>query len=161
MAESAKTLGKMPSLHGVDRTEFAAWRLWRNRIPFTDAEVGQELIRHGETHPHPGIRRYWIRYGRKLRLSQCRLSKKAYEAAVPGLVKQCRICGERALYRWGAEGRCKLHREVKPEWDAAYMRRQERKAVAIAAFKRSRDAHLRGVDSAKTQHKAMGSRRFK
>jgi hypothetical protein len=49
--------------------------------------------------------------------------------AIPRLVKRCALCGKKALYRRGNEGRCGTHRDVAEQYSAA---RQQRFAMKSA-----------------------------
>lgn len=96
-----------------------ARRVWRSRIPFTDAEIARALAELAQTDEDAGriagARRLRRRCGAVMRGRMCRDD---YAKALPVLVRTCDVetdgvtCGKPAAYRINYHGRCSEHRKV-------------------------------------------------
>lgn len=110
---------------------------WRATVPFTDEQIIAALLEHaarcppgsGEARDHA----FWADV-----VKRTGLTAKAYRRALPILVKTCAICGKKALYRMGSEGRCSAHRSQLTR-GAVYTRDlcRQKSASIEAAKKRS------------------------
>ena len=87
------------------------YRQWRIRIPYTDAEIADQLARDADA-----VQRN-PQYAAKLRSRANRarqgdVSSSDVGRVLDALIRDCAICGKKALYRTGHEGRCSTHRLV-------------------------------------------------
>src|SRR5262245_16944587 len=98
-----------PTPEGTQR-----YQAWRSRIPFTDGEVA------GVLEVAAAAESRWPKRGELQELARrCRrgyVGKVAVAAAARYLVTTCGVCGGKALYHIGTEGRCSEHRRVLPTW---------------------------------------------
>lgn len=86
---------------------------WRRNIPWTNEEIALALQESGATEPNDYMRRKRENAAAYLLRTQ-RLSSGILGLALPFLVRVCAVCGKKALYRYGSEGRCSAHRDVQP-----------------------------------------------
>lgn len=98
---------------------------------------------HAEQVAHWGVEGFLPR--KTARLIDWCVRKRAYPRyaaglALPYLVKVCELCGRKALYRYGAMGRCREHRMVKPEGILRLEDRLDRRRAAIGQRVRAADA---------------------
>lgn len=95
----------------------ADFKAWRATIPFTDKEIADciraqrdRYLRDGAEHMAAHMDR-WANA-----VEKGFVTGKAAAFAATFLVNKCALCGGKALYRWGTEGRCSKHRMDKPAW---------------------------------------------
>jgi hypothetical protein len=84
---------------------------WRSSIPFTDEEIALQLEADAKAVSHNDF------YADKLRKRASRvregyLSRGDLARVLDALITTCGICGKKALYRTGTEGRCYTHRRL-------------------------------------------------
>lgn len=88
---------------------------WRATIPWTNEEIALALREAGANEPRDFLRQRHERAAVRL-LETGRLCSAVLALALPVLVRVCRMCGKKALYRWGHEGRCSAHRDLRPQY---------------------------------------------
>jgi hypothetical protein len=131
---------------------------WRQTIPFTTEQLAsameQELAEFPGTGTHPGYLRARIEVIR----AGGRFSVREYTRyMLPRLIKLCAICGGRALYRQGSEGRCRAHKDQLTRGVFERNKRFDERSGAIEEARREQDTR----DLRLTSFKAtlLGSRR--
>jgi hypothetical protein len=78
-----------------------------------------------------------------------RLSGRCVRLILNILITKCGVCGGKALYRKGTEGRCKQHRDVPASFEAEQEQRRRDKAQDFLKWRAQRDT----ADIARTQCK--------
>jgi hypothetical protein len=134
----------------------AYWASCRKDIPFTDQQIAEGFREASKTTPNP-LRQQWL-IGIATRMEEGRpyFPMKAFFTCVaPLLAKQCEVCGKTALYRWGINGRCRVHKDVKPEW---LVRRQNEIEDRTNAKRRSYKEFYTRTDQLR-RHRAVDPRR--
>ncbi len=97
---------------------------WRKTVPFTDEQIALQLEADAAVFAKDGNNFMADRYA--WRASQVRkghLSAPDLHRVFSAMIKECAICGKKALYLAGNSGRCSTHRMVK---DSYAMRRRAR-----------------------------------
>jgi len=129
--------------------------VWRQAIPFTDEQIAGALDQLADEE---------YRHGRRVELRElARSSRRGYvgrvavKEAMPLLVKVCAVCGGKAIYHMGAEGRCSAHRSVLPDWHYA-KRAPEAHGLAVDA-EVERDIRARDRAAQKFARWRAGNRR--
>lgn len=90
---------------------FATYEEWRATIPFTNEQIVAAMREHAKIQMTPYWVERWNGFADHIEKTG-RVGKAALGAALPFLVKYCAVCGKKALYRVGCEGRCSGHRFV-------------------------------------------------
>ena len=107
------------------------YRQWRATLPWTDEEFEMACLAEAAASPTVFLRqRYeqWAGLARRGWICGFML-----RVAIPRLVKRCALCGKKALYRLGNEGRCRTHRDVAERYTAARQQRFAAKAAEVQA----------------------------
>ena len=106
---------------------------WRKQIPFTDEEIAFAL--EDLKTPNEYMK---ARYASLAVLARAgRIFAATLRLVVPVLVTRCHICGARALYRYGCEGRCRVHRDMQPEWLSTHRAAREQRASACEDMRKT------------------------
>lgn len=88
---------------------------WRASLPWTDAEFLAAMERIAAAAPNAFMARHYQRMAEHLARTG-RLTRAVVSLTLPFLITRCGLCGKTALYRYGNEGRCRVHRfEVPPD----------------------------------------------
>lgn len=116
---------------GFDHERYAKWRA---TVTFSDEvlaqtaeEIAAEMAATGRTFWH----QVWLERAAKIRAG--RLSVSVFKAMLPNLIRLCGICGKKALYRWGQEGRCRAHKDQIPQYCVGRTRREDARQADIEA----------------------------
>lgn len=88
----------------------ARYLRWRTTIPFTDEECAQAMEEAATSLNEFLNARYRHRAGQ---IRRGYLAGRDLGIILPILIKTCNLCGKKALYRTGVEGRCRDHRHSK------------------------------------------------
>ena len=131
---------------------------WRATVPYTNEDIARVFIAMSveiEQENAFMAKRYlqtadWIRAGH--------LSMKVVNAALPALINKCALCGKRALYRYGYEGRCRDHKYNATVGMAKRTEIVEKRSSDIAAAVAAID---RAVKTNKTKHQLHRGRKQK
>ena len=115
----------------------ADYRAYRERFPYSDEEILEALKVLEEDADAEGNAYLANRYRRWQTFDVFPPFVLRY--VLPYLIKTCHVCGEKALYRRGLEGRCRTHRDVSPTWIDEYRARKEQKACAIESQQKVQD----------------------
>ncbi len=119
---------------------YAKYREWRRTVPWTNAEIIHALRTIAAEQPNEFLRE---RYERKAEWIETyhRFNARMLSEALPYLIRVCnyvtdegKVCGGRALYRYGNDGRCKTH---KMHASQGYAERQRRFEVTSHAFEQN------------------------
>jgi hypothetical protein len=114
-----------------------SYRRWRVRIPYSDGQIVSAIEQWRKANlgsDKPSVIKY-INLRADSMISAVRrgyLSKSIYVAMLPFLVTKCAICSSTAHYRYGDEGRCREHRDVKPGWHTGWSREHDARNVERA-----------------------------
>jgi hypothetical protein len=113
---------------------------WRARIPFTDEQILEAMAARIADEPNPFMKRILTYHADRFNRTRM-LSSRALNDALPRLVKLCAVCGKKALYRVGYEGRCSTHRMVKADWSKEYELKLKMRSEAICAREKAKAIH--------------------
>lgn len=111
---------------------------WRATIRWTDEEIAaalEELATEIEPSAHRKHEAELLRKHAVYLRQTGRLTMQILRGALPMLSKACNICGKKALYRTGDEGRCSKHRDVPA---AAVIAKNERLGLRAKEQQRNR-----------------------
>jgi hypothetical protein len=103
------------------------YQQWRDRIPFTNDQIADEILAYANECPEPWIADRFREMSERCRTH--RLSAAMLRFALPRLVKFCGLCGAKALYRYGIQGRCREHKWVATEGFKAVFKQREHGAA--------------------------------
>jgi hypothetical protein len=92
--------------------EVRKYRAWRDAVKYTDEEIAGALERRAAV--DTDRRGEFRELARRCRRGY--VGKRAVREAWRYLVTSCTVCGEKALYAFGHEGRCSAHRRQVPAW---------------------------------------------
>ena len=115
---------------GFNRSSYDAWRA---TVPFTDDQIADAI--EAEANDVVSVNAFKARQYR-FYADRCRagfVSSRSLGMALGRLVKSCAICGRKALYRVGSNGRCSLHRDIKSGYKIAAQERRELRSADRAA----------------------------
>lgn len=124
------------ALERILEAQIAALKVKHNISPFNRSSTPLSVIE-----PIVRARIAQIRNGGYVTVSE-------YTRALHFLVTQCAICGKTAIYRMGASGRCREHRDCESEGMAWRRSLLNEKSRAIAESTTARDRRLRANDKA-------------
>lgn len=113
------------------------YRAYRNRFPYSNEEILEALKVLAEEADAENNAFLANRYRRWQTFEIFPPFVLRY--VLPYLIKTCHVCGEKALYRRGLEGRCRTHRDVSPAWIEEYRQRKEEKSRAIESQRKEQD----------------------
>ena len=143
-----------------ERTE-ESYQLWRSKIPWTDEEIVSALERSKADIAllTSEARRIYLMNLTTRSIDQVRrgrLSRNVLVFVLPFLVTKCKICGKKAIYRMGNEGRCSGHRDVRSvgfEWN---LKQHDLRSAKISE---KREENERRFLNGLKYHRARGHRR--
>lgn len=117
-----------------------AYQEWRKTIPFTDEDVAlvmdAESQRYGRAE-NQFMSRKFAAFAARVRRGHLRSLDVAF--VLPFLIKRCAICGAKALYRTGVEGRCSEHRLIPSRAAIERRRRLDEASASYSDAVRSYD----------------------
>jgi hypothetical protein len=129
-----------------------SYEQWRSTVPWTDEQIAAALEQEADS---VEVANAWLarRYRHHAsRVMVGRLSLASLRVAIGRLVTACGICGKKALYITGSEGRCSAHRLIKSHAAAERSARVEARATDGEATKRGDDGRaLDGLAAASTR----------
>ena len=131
-----------------------AYRQWRERIPFTNEEIAFAL--EDLKVPNEYMKARYASLAVQARAG--RIFATTIRLIVPVLVTRCHICGARALYRYGCEGRCRAHRDVQPKWLPAHRDAREKRASACEDMRKTESQAAETKDRLKHLEKYRAGR---
>lgn len=114
---------------------------WRSRFPWTDAQFAQVYDERATAMDADGNDFVANKYRR--RATQIRLGHlSAYDLrfCLDALITVCACCGKKALYRYGKEGRCSMHRLVTTPGFEWWRQQMEQRRTVIEQQLRETDA---------------------
>jgi hypothetical protein len=110
---------------------------WRQTIPFSDAAIAGALRGAADETPNPFLRDRYRRWAGMV--DDGHLAGFMLGTVLPRLIVTCALCGKKALYRYGAEGRCRAHKDARPDYALARSRRREARGAMFEAETTERD----------------------
>lgn len=128
---------------------------WRASVPFTNDQIADAIIESRRAVPNQT--EWFLRRSEQL-VAYVRaggLSGKILGMALPFLVKVCGVCGKKALYRRGPEGRCSAHKLVPGTFQRQFQQRKEAISGAIDEHWNSVDRQLRTAATRRRLRKSM------
>lgn len=123
------------------------WDAWRATIPFTNEQIvgalrqaAAEIVANNppsaDGRPPYQARHYTFIADHIERTGK--FKHRWFADALPYLIHHCAICGKKAWYRIGPEGRCRAHRTVSTPYVRTLQRRLEARDKAISEVEKDR-----------------------
>jgi|SRR5581483_5136499 len=109
-----------------------AYRRWRASVPWTNEQIAQAFEQLIANIPAQYADGYIVR-GYQRCIDHARrghITSRMLSIVLPLLVTTCALCGKKALYRRGNEGRCTAHKQVPERFSSARVARLERLRMA-------------------------------
>jgi hypothetical protein len=118
----------------------AAFQRWRAQVTFTDEQIAVVLEQAAADteHVNPFLASIYRRQSMKIRQSG-RLTKAMLRIALPRLVTTCGLCGAKAIYLYGCDGRCSKHRDQRPDFTVRKFQQYDAKGAFMEAMRKQSD----------------------
>lgn len=138
---------------------------WRRTIPFTNEQIIAVFEEYLDNLEKSAGKRSasmvaWYRNEVNWLKKTGRLKAKVVAFVLPLMVKVCAVCGKKALYRYGTEGRCSKHRDVRPGFIIAAQKDREVRASVYEQSLNDEDQDLRYVAKLATMKKESQRKRL-